>query len=223
MSEIGTIGQIYEDRRTKKKGKLIERDNKFKTLLMESEDGKSFNITFGGFKSNWRKVDEPEQTVEEAMQEEVPEEQITVKTPVKRKSANHSVKKKPKTTIQKDDVNPAFEEAIKVLVNYVDTFNSDKLNVSPKFDRDFIAVKIGLRKFIEVFRRQRTDHYTIACKEDVAKMVNNLKYVHGVNYYKTRKPLNYAFNVSIDDFDTFLEDFRPFVVNMLSRVVEEDE
>jgi len=223
MSEIGTIGQIYEDRRTKKRGKLIERDNKFKTLLMESEDGKSFNITFSGFKSNWRKVDEPEQTVEEAMQEEVPEEQITVKTPVRLPVKKNVVKKKSTKKVKSDSVNQAFEEAIKVLVDYVDTFNSDKLNVNPKFDRDFIAVKIGIYKFIEVFRRPRTDHYTIACKEDVAQMATGLKYIHGVNYYKTRKPLNYAFNVSIDDFDTFLEDFRPFIVEALSTEIEEDE
>ena len=223
MSEIGTIGQIYEDRRTKKKGKLIERDNKFKTLLMESEDGKSFNITFGGFKSNWRKVDEPEQTVEEAMQEEVPDEQITVETPVRIPVKKNVVKKKSTKKVKSNDVNPAFEEAIKILVDYVDTFNSDKLNVNPKFDRDFIAVKIGIYKFIEVFRRPRTDHYTIACKEDVAQMITGLKYISGVNYYKTRKPLNYAFNVSVDDFDTFLEDFRPFIVEILSTEVEEDE
>lgn len=223
MSEIGEIGAIYEDRRTKKQGKLLERDNKFKTLLMEASDGKSFNITFGGFKSNWRKVDEPEQTVEEAMQEEVPEEQITIKTPVKKQVKTKVVKKKSAKKVKDDDVNPAFAEAIRVLVEYVGTFNSDKLNVSPKFDRDFIAVKIGIYKFIEVFRRPRTDHYTIACKEDVAQMVNDLKYIHGVNYYKTRKPLNYAFNVNIDDFDTFLEDFRPFVVEVLSTKVEEDE
>lgn len=223
MSEIGIIGQMYEDRRTKKRGKLIERDNKFKTLLMESEDGKSFNITFGGFKSNWRKVDEPEQTVEEAMQEEVPEEQITVETPVRLPVKKNVVKKKSTKKVKSDSVNPAFEEAIKVLVDYVDTFNSDKLNVNPKFDRDFIAVKIGIYKFIEVFRRPRTDHYTIACKEDVAQMVAGLKYINGVNYYKTRKPLNYAFNVSVDDFDKFLEDFRPFIVEVLSAEVEEDE
>ena len=50
MSEIGVIGQIYEDRRTKKKGKLIERDEKYKTLLLETSEGKSFNVSYGGFK-----------------------------------------------------------------------------------------------------------------------------------------------------------------------------
>ena len=92
MSEIGEIGVIYEDRRTKKKGKLVERDDKYKTLLMEASDGKSFNITFGGFKSNWRKVDEPEQTLEEAMKDELPEEKPVAKEP--KKTSKKPAKKK---------------------------------------------------------------------------------------------------------------------------------
>ena len=218
MSEIGVIGQIYEDRRTKKRGKLLERDEKFKTLLLESDDGKSFNITFGGFKSNWRKVDEPIQTVEEAMEEVIPEEKITVDTKVKKITKKKSKSK----TVKKfnGEISEALEEATKILVEYISSYNSALLQIKPQFDRDYIAIKMGDRKFIEVFRRKRTNHYIIACKEDVAKFVKDFKFVYNLKYYPTRKPLNYAFYVDADNFDKFLESFRSIIVDMLSDNVK---
>ena len=214
MSEIGIIGATYEDRRTKKQGKLIERDEKYKTLLMEASDGKSFNITFGGFRSNWRKVDEPEQTLEEAMEE------IPVPEPVK-KEQKPVVKKKKKEN-KTGDVNPDFENTIKTVVAYLDSFCSNQLSIAPNFDVCRITVKIGRYKFVEMFCKPRTSHITVACKENVAKLVNKFSYIDGVNYYATRKPLNYAFNVSKDGFDKFLEDFRQIIVDELSKVAEEE-
>ena len=219
MSEIGVIGATYEDRRTKKQGKLIERDEKFKTLLMESEDGKSFNITFGGFKSNWRKVDEPEPTIEEAMQEEVPEEQISLQ----KKEEPIKKKKQVKRTIElaENDVNPVFEDAVILLSEYGKSFNSANLLVRPQISRELIAVNIKGRKFIEVFRKPRTSHYTIACKEPMAKFAGDIDYANSLKFYPTRKPLNYAFKVDVADFGTFLNDLRPIIIDMLSESVEE--
>lgn len=218
MSEVGIIGQIYEDRRTKKRGRIVERDEKFKTLLMESDDGKSFNITFGSFKSNWRKLDEPEQTVEDAMEEVIPEEQITVETPVK------FVEKKPKKSVSitnDEAISSALEEAVKVLVNYVSSFNSDVMQINPQFNRELISIKIEGRKFIEVFRKKNTKYYTIACKEYVANAITNFECISNLKYYPTRKPLNYAFRVNVGVFEEFLESFRSVIVNMLSDSVKE--
>jgi len=56
---IGVIGQKYEDRKSKKTGVLLERDeaNKKLTLVDESVDGaQPFQISYAAFKSNWRKV-----------------------------------------------------------------------------------------------------------------------------------------------------------------------
>ena len=56
---IGIIGQKYEDRKSKKVGTLLERDeaNKKLTLVDESVDGaQPFQISYAAFKSNWRKV-----------------------------------------------------------------------------------------------------------------------------------------------------------------------
>lgn len=52
---VGIIGTTYENRKTKKRGVLESREEKFKTLMMRDNEGKSFNITYSNFKSNWRK------------------------------------------------------------------------------------------------------------------------------------------------------------------------
>ena len=210
MSEIGEIGVIYEDRRTKKKGKLIERDEKYKTLLMESSDGKSFNITFGGFRSNWRKVDEPEQTIEEAM-EEIP-------IPVQEKKP---ISKKKPPAEEKDEVNPIFEEALKQIVAYVESFNSSKLIVRPSFENNMVSIKLCAKKFLEIFRKPRNNYFTVACKENIAQFVDKLEFIDGVKFFPTRKPLNYAFLVDVDKFDTFLSCLNPEIMNLISEEIEE--
>jgi len=215
MSEIGIIGATYEDRRTKKKGKLVERDEKFKTLLMESSDGKSFNITFGGFKSNWRKIDEPEQTLEEAMEEiPIPEQEK------KQKPKKEKPKKKLEET---DEVNIGLESLVKSLVVYLDSFNSNILNINPHIDRNLITIKLDNRKFLEFIKGKKIQHSLIACKEDVAVEVKNYKCVKNLKYYPTRKPLNYAFVVDDNKLEEFFNQFRSFVVKKLSDIVEEGE
>ena len=65
MSEkvvAGVIGQRYSDRRSGKTGVLIDRNEKFKTLLFEADDGSTFNICYSTFRSQWRK-DVMEQSV----------------------------------------------------------------------------------------------------------------------------------------------------------------
>ena len=56
---IGIIGQKYEDRKSKKTGVLLERDeaNKKLTFIDDSVEGaQPFQISYAAFKSNWRKV-----------------------------------------------------------------------------------------------------------------------------------------------------------------------
>ena len=54
-TEVGIIGQTYQNRKTKKIGTLESRNEKCKTLCMVDPDGKTFNIVYSTFKSDWRK------------------------------------------------------------------------------------------------------------------------------------------------------------------------
>ena len=63
MSDVrGKIGQMYENRKSRKQGLLVEIDESKRQYLMKDEKGDIFPISFGSFKSNWRKsTEEPTQ------------------------------------------------------------------------------------------------------------------------------------------------------------------
>lgn len=211
MSEVGIIGQMYEDRRTKKQGKLVERDEKFKTLLMKQNDGKSFNITFGSFKSNWRKIDEPVQTVEEAMEEAIPDEQITMETPVK-------IAKKSVKPIKSQDI---FEYE-SIFTSFVDSLNSDK--VSLKFvpskgkKSPFVIIRIGKNKFIDLYLRLR-GHFWVMMPEFVYATTKwKVELIDVVNTPKNRREISCS--IKWEDLHQFLEDTRHSFVEVLSTKVE---
>ena len=73
---IGIIGQKYEDRKSKKTGVLLERDEATKklTFIDESVEGaQPFQISYAAFKSNWRKVVQAEPVSEPETVEAKPE------------------------------------------------------------------------------------------------------------------------------------------------------
>jgi hypothetical protein len=53
---IGVIGQKYEDRKSKKVGTLVSRDDETKKLSFLDENADPFTVSYAAFKSNWRKV-----------------------------------------------------------------------------------------------------------------------------------------------------------------------
>ena len=53
---IGVIGQKYEDRKSKKVGVLLARDEENKRLSFLDDKAEPFHISYAAFKSNWRKV-----------------------------------------------------------------------------------------------------------------------------------------------------------------------
>lgn len=57
---VGTIGLAYENRKTGKKGVLVAKDDVNRDLLFNA-DGEEFHVSYGAFKSTWRKcaTDEP--------------------------------------------------------------------------------------------------------------------------------------------------------------------
>lgn len=88
---IGIIGQKYEDRKSKKTGVLLERDeaNKKLTFIDESVEGaQPFQVSYAAFKSNWRKVVQ----AEPANEPEVEAEPETVAKPEAPKFSNEDEK-----------------------------------------------------------------------------------------------------------------------------------
>ena len=215
MSEIGVIGSMYEDRRTKKKGKLLERDNKFKTLLMESEDGKSFNITFGGFKSNWRKIDEPEQTVEEAMEEKIPEEQITVKKPKEKKPVKKSEKKSVKKKVVDAEINEGLENATTSLAEFVQSFENPRLRLRTVLEKKSNALILDDRKQFELVYSRMKNRFSVCMTEKIAQLLSKKPYASKIVFHEKWITTKYAFFMSADYLPDFLDDMKEIIATFM--------
>jgi hypothetical protein len=119
MAEQIVFGMTYEDKRTHRSGVLISYSDKYKTYLMESSDGKSFNVTSSQFKVNWRLVETAE------VKEEVKPEVKTVKVePAKVKSGTTY---KGPTEEQKKELNDLYTEAVKLGQKFIESFDNDAL------------------------------------------------------------------------------------------------
>lgn len=78
--KLGSLGQKYEERKTKKVGVLADRDSERKKLIMLDDKMEKFEISYASFKSNWRKV--VDDSVEQAAETTVSEEETTNSTDV---------------------------------------------------------------------------------------------------------------------------------------------
>ena len=79
--KIGVIGQAYEDRKSKKVGVLIDRDEANKKLILGNEGEDNFTISYAAFKSNWRKVVQAEPVSETVIEPETVEAEPDVEEP----------------------------------------------------------------------------------------------------------------------------------------------
>lgn len=103
-NEPGVIGQMYENRKSKKVGVLESRETKFKTLMMRDAEGKTFNVSYSTFRSDWRKY-QGEEVIQTSTQveEQRAEEQKEVS------EAKVEVNK------EADIVKPSSEEHVKIV------------------------------------------------------------------------------------------------------------
>lgn len=131
MSEktVGVLGQKYEDRKTKKVGTLVDRNDETKKLSFLGEDATPFEISYAAFKSNWRKyVSESEQTTNETVEAEVPkEEPISVEEPESFMTDEDAVKQFTDALIKERgaDIN-ITDDGVTVIIEGVKVFTAEK-------------------------------------------------------------------------------------------------
>lgn len=99
---IGVIGQKYEDRKSKKSGTLVLRDDATKKLSFLDENAEPFQVSYAAFKSNWRKVIE-------APAEPVAEEPVVEAEPVNEFAGE------PETTPESLDEEAKIKDFVKAL------------------------------------------------------------------------------------------------------------
>lgn len=55
QTEVGVIGNSYEEKATGRVAVIEDRDSKFRTLMMRDREGVGFNITYSTLKRDWKK------------------------------------------------------------------------------------------------------------------------------------------------------------------------
>lgn len=161
-TEVGIIGQTYINRKTKKIGTIESRDEKYKTLLMRDNDGKTFNVVYSTFKSDWRKHDDG------SVDAKKPDEAKDTKSEVKKES---SAKKKMENKQKKIEVIMESFETVKTIIE------RSKMDLSAKKDsRGGIKIHYKRRTLFEIWVKENS--FTIYSPVKIKLSDSSAEYVH---------------------------------------------
>lgn len=204
VNEPGIIGQMYEDRKSKKRGVLESREPKYKTLMLRDADGKSFNITYSTFKSNWRKYDGSEVVQTSAQVEETKTEEKKVAEKAKKEIATPSEKSMKFTTEEKVKAVRAtvkfIEDRIKANNSSLEVFRNSRggIIVGHKRATSFeVWVKYGIDRYDIFFRDVIADTLS---KEEFKALAKNADYTE----HETWK-LRHGYRVANTELGNFID------------------
>lgn len=224
--------ELYENKKTGKTGKIVERNEKYKTLILELSDGQRIPMSNSVFRSNWHliensePVEEPTETTEdvEPVVAEEPVSEETVEEPVehiateeepKRDKRNRKIGKRK----QKMDMQLFFDEMIPVFVDYISSFHNPRLHISSylntKAKKYFVKIHMDRKCYIEYhFRTMEGGSFWVRVPSAIynntkftAKPIDvktNTQYFKDINFYIRRKDINKN-----------LEDFREVLIELL--------
>lgn len=167
-NEIGVIGQIYEDRKSKKRGVLESRNEKYKTLMMRDEKGGSFTIVYSTFRSNWRKYTGAE-VIKTSAQVEEEKETVQVANKVLKKAKSVSEKKVKFTPDDKNNLVSAIVDVIEARAK------KDNLELAIKVTtKKGIMLRVNGKKLAEVWPTK--PDYCAVCTNLELKANKDIKY-----------------------------------------------
>lgn len=199
-NEVGIIGQMYENRVTKKIGVLEERNEKFKTLLMRDEEGGSFNVTFSTFKSSWRKY-----TGDKVIETSTQKEEAKVETKAKVEKAEKTAKavsEKPK--ISREDKIKALHALRDIIEGQ---FSEAGIDTPVKITyRGGINIKYNRHNVMEGYVRVAENKYTICTNTDIAEIVkpNLPEYVQTIVHDDWQ--ISHKFRFEQSNIDSMMKD-----------------
>lgn len=173
VNEVGIIGQMYEERKSKKVGVLESREPKYKTLMMRDAEGQTFNITFSTFKSNWRKYQGKEVVQSTAQKEEARQEEVIEAE--KRENRTTSAKREledlgEKPTITKEDKVKAISALKVVIENAVNGVIPDAKVV--KTSRNSVKTYYKNHLLFGAYVRLMENRYTFDTTTEIAEQID---------------------------------------------------
>lgn len=170
VTEVGIIGQMYENRKTKKVGVLESREDKYKTLMMRDTEGGSFNITYSTFKSDWRKY-QGEQTVQTSTQ--IEEQKVDEQKSAE--STEKSIKtKSEKIKFSTEDKLKAVRELEKFVSDRVKSVNSGLTVI--RNSKGGVIVHAKRLTVFEVWCKYGIDKYDIFFRGTIADAMDKAEF-----------------------------------------------
>ena len=164
-TEVGIIGQMYEHRKSKRVGVLESREEKYKTLMLRDKDGKSFNITYSTFRSDWRKYN-GEEVVQTSTQ--VKEE----RTEEKKREAKSEKIVKEKSEVVKVSREDRRKRVIALEERVSSILSNRGLNLKvERTARGGVIARYKKHTVFEVWDAYKLDKYSFRMKEDVAQFI----------------------------------------------------
>lgn len=220
-TEVGIIGQMYEERKSKKVGVLESREEKYKTLMMRDKDGKSFNITYSTFRSNWRKYSGKEVV------------QTSTQVEEKRTEEKKREKKSKKVVENKSEVvRLKTEEKVK-LVRATEDIVDSKVKKSGISDlkvsrtcKGGIVVSYKRNTMFEVWNKFNLDKYDIFFRGVVADTVNPKELAKSIDAeFSIHEDwtLKYAYRVKQSNLESAVDALIEVVKNYLASKEEKTE
>lgn len=238
--EVGIIGQVYEDRRNGKSGRLVSRDTKYKTLAFEPVEGKPFlqaTCTYSTFRSNLRKVntDGPVETKEEAYAEvELTEQELTADEAEKiekkaerkakraRKAAEAAEKEAKAISQRKLD---GYNSLLLAVMKYVESFGNLGVQVAENPYKCACGVKINGRLMLMMYSRaKKQEVYCVTLPQLASSVQHNVELFKCKHHNaKTTGHFTESHSIHFTDLNEYLEEYREAFIEVLSFVKESEE
>ena len=195
------FGQLYEDKRTHRAGKIVEYDEKYKTYLLESPDGKSFNITSSQFKSNWIPIEQPKEIVKPI---------VEVAKPSKKGYSGPSKE-------QKDEVKDILATFMLIGAKYADSFQNEIITAKPEINKRRFLMKLRHRTIFIVDCLIRTKTCRIWMKEYASDLMSwTVKPLSMKRYPEYRH--NTTVEFPLDNLNDVLDDLRAILIQEMTEM-----
>lgn len=197
------FGQRYADRRTHRTGTLISYDDKYRTYLLESLDGKSFNITSSQFNKNWELTEE----VVEVEPIEVEQAEVS-----KARYTGPSEEKK-------EELNKTLETFYLVARNYVDEFQNEIITIKPEPHKRRFLMKVRHRTVFIVDCLLRQKNCRVWLREYASDLMSwtvkpiSIKRYAGTNH-------NTTVEFPLENLNEVLDDLKAIVIQDMTEMEE---
>lgn len=208
VNEVGIIGQMYEERKSKKLGVLESRNEKFKTLMMRDNNGTSFTVQYSTFRSNWRKY-QGEEVIQTSTQVEEAKAEEKKKESAIKKAAEKITE--PETTVEKISTEEKVKriKALEALIDSKIKAIGCELKTT-RVSRGGIVVRHRKFKLFEAWIKFSNDNFEFVSRDELVnvdkKKFDSIAKETGSEYiYKEKWGLKHQYKVPKDKYEIVLD------------------